>query len=229
MGGATYGYLSPGSGMVVGSTAAAPRLMDDSVPIRRMVLSPDGRLAAAKGFLSSGKRVRSLIVWDTSTGKIIWHQVSHWRGPLVFAPDSRRLAVSCQDGVSVWDVPSNRLCWQVPKPGDANSLDCLAWSPDGRMLATTCSMFQTALMDAETGAIITRVEYPHRSLITSLNFSPDSGLLAVGCESGGVLIWNLRDLRRELAALKLDWDHPPVAPTATWPGGVQIQMAAGGP
>ena len=229
MGGATYGYLSPGSGMVVGSTAAAPRLMDDSVPIRRMVLSPDGRLAAAKGFLSSGKRVRSLIVWDTSTGKIIWHQVSHWRGPLVFAPDSRRLAVSCQDGVSVWDVPSNRLCWQVPKPGDANSLDCLAWSPDGRMLATTCSMFQTALMDAETGAIITRVEYPHRSLITSLNFSPDSGLLAVGCESGGVLIWNLRDLRRELAALKLDWDHPPVAATATLPGGVQIQMAAGGP
>ena len=229
MGGPTYGCLAPGSGIWVGTTAAAPRLMEDSKPIRPVVLSPDGRLAAAKGFLRNGKSGRNVIVWDAATGKIIWHQVSHWRGPLAFAPDSRRLAASSRDGVMVWDVLANRLCWQAPKPGEANSQDCLAWSPDGRTLAVTSSLFQTALMDAESGEVITRAEYPQPSPITSLNFSPDSALLAVGCETGQVQLWNLREIRHQLAGMGLDWEQTPIILPGTSSESAQIQMVSGEP
>lgn len=229
MGGETYGCLQPGSGVWVGTTAGTPRLLAASEPFRRVVLSPDGKLAASTGYLPSGEKGRHLIAWNTATGKIIWHQPSKGRGPLAFAPDSRRLGATSDDGVSVWDVPENRLIWRRPKTGDANSRDSLAWSPDGRLLAVTFTMFQTGLIDAGTGAVITRMEHPEPSLITMLNFSPDGGQLAVGCDSGRVQLWNLRELRRELAGLKLDWNLPPITPLAAGLASPRIQMVAAAP
>ena len=224
MGGATYGCLSPDSGIWVGTPSATPQLMKDSAPFRRVVLSPDGKLAASTGYLPTGEKGRHLIVWDTATGNIIWHQPSKGRGPLGFAPDSHHLAAISLDGVTVWDLTANHLCWRVPKPGDPNSRDCLAWSPDGRLLAVTFTLFETGLMDAQTGETITRVDHPEPSLISSLNFSPDSALLAVGCDSGQVQLWNLRDLRRELAGMGLDWKQPPIPETPGSPALTHVEM-----
>ena len=41
--------------------------------------------------------------------------------------------------------------------------------------------------------------------MTALAFSPDSGTLATGDESGEVKVWNLVWIRKELATLGLDW------------------------
>jgi WD40 repeat protein len=215
LGGETYGLHAPEEGLWIGAPGTTPRLMDASRYYRRLALSPNGKLAASTGFLRGAGAGRHLVVWDTTTGKVVWHQSTKGRGALAFSPDSQRIATTSLDGVMVWDLAANQVVWHVEKPGTPDTRDSLTWSPDGRLLALTFTLLKAGLLDAATGEVITRLEHPEPSLISSLTFSPDSSQLAAACDSGRVQLWNLRELRRELIGLKLDWNHPQLPALAT--------------
>jgi hypothetical protein len=43
-----------------------------------------------------------------------------------------------------------------------------------------------------------------------LNFSSDDTFLTVAVDYAGLCVWDMRAIRRRLAALGLDWEQPPL-------------------
>src|SRR5262249_35501290 len=87
--------------------------------------SPDSR------YLVGNDKSRG-IVWDVSRGR----EVVTWNAPsniYVWSPDGRRLAGLWSDGpIRIWDTTT----WQELLPLRGTHADFLAFSPDGKQLAT---------------------------------------------------------------------------------------------
>jgi WD40 repeat protein len=56
------------------------------------------------------------------------------------------------------------------------------------------------------------LEAAHDNHVTAGRFSPDGTRLAVATGNHTVHVWDLREIRRELAEIDLDWDLPPYPP-----------------
>ena len=124
---------------------------------------------------------------------------------LAFSPlNSRQLAIGSDFGVLIVDLPD--------KSRKISDQPCrsVAFSPDGRLLATgvgpSKSYFHdgelsqrewvraghkglVALWDVKTGNKI--IEFKTSSYINSVAFSPDGKSLAAGCKDGSVLLWKV--------------------------------------
>jgi WD40 repeat protein/tRNA A-37 threonylcarbamoyl transferase component Bud32 len=86
----------------------------------------------------------------------------------------------------------------------------IAVSPDGRLIAGTevakgvsASGF-VKLLDGATGEPLALWEAGDNPLV-SLEFSPDGAVLVSADSNGTVKVWSLAWIRKELAALRLDW------------------------
>jgi serine/threonine protein kinase/WD40 repeat protein len=87
-----------------------------------------------------------------------------------------------------------------PFPGSAAAI-----SPDGRWVAANY-MGDIGLFDATTGKIVAEWGPGQGvTLMSAMAFSPDGGTLATLDEKRQVQLWNLVWIRKELAALGLDW------------------------
>jgi WD40 repeat protein len=93
----------------------------------------------------------------------------------------------------------------------------VAFSADMRQMAVT-SASDVSLMDVKTGASIANFLPPREAQFSTsypegasgICFSPDGSRLAAGSKDGLVFVWELDRIRRQLAALGLDWE-PSVA------------------
>ena len=74
-------------------------------------------------------------------------------------------------------------------------------------IAIGISERETRLARVDTGEELATL--PTGQLMTSLCFSPTGDRLAVANEPGYFQLWDLRQLREQLAAINLDWDMPP--------------------
>lgn len=71
------------------------------------------------------------------------------------------------------------------------SVDCVAWSPDGRRIAVGLRDGRAVLLDAATGTQTAELS-GHRCNVTSVRFSVDSRLLATAaCDDSTVLLWDV--------------------------------------
>jgi WD40 repeat protein/tRNA A-37 threonylcarbamoyl transferase component Bud32 len=162
--------------------------------------SPDGRWLAAAG--------TTLQLWPTrggESGSVLIrgaHDVHH----LAFSPDGSRLAAAAtaDSAVTVWDAASGQPLQRLATAGFPFSV---AWSPDGRYLATGTGSSSTAaiadpfadgagevrLWDPETGKVLGQKWSDLPGRVSSLAFSPDSKRLAGGIGTlkvGYVLSWD---------------------------------------
>ncbi len=108
---------------------------------------------------------------------------------LALSPDGRKILVStannggnlAQASVKVWDADAKRVLFKLNAPGFRVG-DTIAWSPDGRTLATGAEDGMAYLWDAATGRKL-RALQGHADNIRSLDFSPDGRLvLTVGAD-----------------------------------------------
>ena len=102
----------------------------------------------------------------------------------------------------------------MPYPGARPTLGAAAFSPDGRVLAVVEEQESVRLFDLVEWKSLGLLRAPVAGSINALAFSPDGSQLAAACVRGRLRLWNLTAIRKELAALQLDWDLPaPVGAT----------------
>ncbi|MCY0991151.1 protein kinase [Nannocystis sp. ILAH1] len=130
-----------------------------------------------------------------------------------FAPDGR-IAIAEHDRVRVWD-PSRDGPDTVLR-GHTDAIYGLAWSPDGRRLATASTDATARVWDPGGGE--PRVLRGHDDWLAGVGWSPDGGRLATASGDRTARLWDLAD-GRELAVLR----HDEAVNTAEWsPDGARI-------
>jgi WD40 repeat protein len=148
-------------------------------------LSPDGKLVATGDY---SKKVVEL--WNTDTGarQRVVNIVPRQPLSVAFLPDSKRFVVSSQLGggsgeITRWDATTGELKHSLKQAA-------LAFSPDGKRVATSDGGELIQLQGIENGEVIAslKVDKHNRGTVA---FSPDGKLVAVAGRDGKVRLWNL--------------------------------------
>ncbi len=142
----------------------------------------DGRL------LAIGKR--GIAVCDPATGKEV-HAFKSTNAPsLAFSPDGLHLvsAGASDPTVSVRDVAGEKPPLRLK--GHASPSTGVAFSPDGKLIASTSHDQTLKIWDAATGAEL-RTLRGHAGYVMKVAFSPDGRYLASGSWDSTVKVWDV--------------------------------------
>ncbi len=165
-----------------------------------VALSPDGTRAA---YVDSDYGIK---LWDVAQDRELpfsgprllfgWHSLAFCSPRELVYITSDRVAV-------VWDVIADRLIRTIGQPGTFEGFH-IAVSPDGRWLAAEATPSSVAIVDLDLGEVVFTFR-EEKSPIWSLAWSPDARRLAVGLSDGGLVLWDLEQVRA-------DWRRPESMP-----------------
>ena len=150
-------------------------------------LSHDGALTAI------GTGAGEVVVFDVETGAERWRRALHAGGvsAVAFSPRGALLATAGQDGrACLLDADGSTL---AELPGRGGWVEHLAWSPDGRLLATTSGRVLRVWSSAGEPVVETE---PHPSTIAGLAWRQGGRQIATCCY-GGVHVWAVAAGKRD--------------------------------
>ena len=93
----------------------------------------------------------------------------------------RGAPVRCDGKVILWDLAAGGPISSTP--AYEGTVDCLAYSNDGKMFASAAGDSVVQLWNAETGALMAHTE-EHSGIIMTLAFSPDNERFVSACAEG---------------------------------------------
>jgi eukaryotic-like serine/threonine-protein kinase len=173
--------------------------------MRYVAVSPNAALIATGPWHSKGVRI-----WNARTGQAERQVPTEDSANVAFSPAGDRLAISTGGEYRFWQVGSWLPLLRIPRePGD-DVPGAMAFSPDGKVFAGTYNRNVVQLFDAYTGDQLASFEPLGAQEVTALAFDPQGGRLAV-CEGpSAVRVWDLQEIRNELATIGLNWQDPAV-------------------
>jgi WD repeat-containing protein 61 len=92
--------------------------------------------------------------------------------------------------VVVWDTATGEQVREVSVGG--KFVLCVAYSPDGALLAAGAQDGVITVVDADTGVVVQRLSGAHTLPVRSLSFTPDSRLLLAAAQDGVVSVHDAR-------------------------------------
>jgi WD40 repeat protein len=187
-------------------------------------LSPDGKWAVTHEVAPTFK------VWSTLDGKPVAWSPPVGERHIGFTADARWL-VSKPPGqmhFHFWQIGT----WQLePNPPHTSKLVAFSASPDGTLFLWADSVaLPLKLISLRAEKVIATLEPAHDVGSVGWRFSPDGEKLVVGSGNHTMHVWDLREIRRELAELGLDWDQssfPPKVQQTARP--IRVEMSAAAP
>ena len=199
----------PGEVVVLDLLDPSSRIVLKNHPkVDYVAISPDAHWVASGSWAN-----HFVTIWDVRTRQIVKTLKMLDRTRVAFSPDGRSLVTMCMD-YQFWEVGTWKWQRSLPSGAVVAQESVLAFSPDGRVMAVTRNGDQIELLDTASGTELARLETPERVPLEHISFSPDGTHLACCTISEQIELWDLRLIREELAAMKLDWDEPPYPPVA---------------
>jgi WD40 repeat protein len=187
--------------MILIHDVASGRQLRSVVPHNRWLFDvsilPDGRRLISRGEEHGGSDVAK--VWDHSTGehcltlqadKHDMHQVVVSRNGALAASSGYLAPKSYENNLKFWNLKDGSEVHTMP--GHAVGTWCLAFSPNGQLLASGGEDSLVRIWDTQTG----RSHEPtkrEKDAIYSVAFSPNGELLAAGAGDGTVKLWRVSD------------------------------------
>jgi WD40 repeat protein/serine/threonine protein kinase len=162
-------------------------------PVTSLVFSPDGRR------LVSASQDTTVRVWDPATGHEAMTLRDHLRSVLavVFSRDGQYLAAASfakgNAAVRVWNATplTEDVSHEVLRvlTGHRSAVTCVAFSPNGSLLASGSADKTVRIQDATTGEV--RHILRDQERVADVTFSPDETHVAACGENGYVQVWNI--------------------------------------
>jgi serine/threonine protein kinase/WD40 repeat protein len=177
---------------------STPRIIQGEDHLRFTAVSPDGRWAA-----SGNWHGEAVTIWDVQTGQQQRRLTSLTSSVVAFSPDGAMLVVADTTALRFFEVGTWRKLLELPRSALVGSL---AFSADGRLLATTDNGSSVQLIDTSdfrTLATLTTNDDP--TYVCWLAFRPDGNQLAVCRAKDGLRVWDLGRLREGLRKVDLHW------------------------
>ncbi|KAF7366250.1 Kinase-like protein [Mycena venus] len=202
-------------------------LKNSQMPSHCLAFSPNGR------YLATALLDGTVWIWEVLSGNPIFNFIAQHHGKplphsshlrwevlsIAFAPDGQRIATAGRV-VQVWDLITRER--SLPAlTNHTSAVWCVAFSSDGRFLASGSEDHTAIIWHADTGTIhATLAQHVH--LVRAVQFSPDSALVATGAWDKTVRIWEVSTG----ACVHVLRDHTAVVSTelsalGTYAGGAQ--------
>ena len=162
--------------------------------VASVAFSPDGKRLTTASWDNTAK------IWDAANGQEMLTLRGHTSGvaSVAFSPDGKRLATASHDNslwlpsswgntAKIWDAANGQEVLTLR--GHASVATSVAFSPDGKRLATASYDNTAKIWDAVSGQEVLTLR-GHDNYVYSVAFSPDGKRLATASEDGTVKIWD---------------------------------------
>ncbi len=175
--------------------------------VEAVAFSADGRFVFAATRTPEGTDVRA---WDVSRGEELPQLTAAMnarmlridadrlnysnRARLALSADGRMLALNREKTISVWETATGQE--RLRLQGHTQPTLAVAFSPDGRLLASAARDGTLRLWDLATGTERKQLA-GHRGNVNALVFSPDGKWLYSGGEDTSVLVWDVARIVRD--------------------------------
>jgi serine/threonine protein kinase/WD40 repeat protein len=188
----------------------------------RIALSPEGRWAAAGHYQEQHPFLPAVVtVWEVASGRSRSLPGSLKSDHVAFSPDGHWLVVGGVGDYRFYRVGSWQAGPVLPRDAGETTPGPLAFARGGGVLAIARTLTDVQLVDPAKGLPFATLQAPEPRQVSWLCFSPDGDRLAVATTGDHVRLWDLGLIRRQLAALGLDWDQPPDPPAVWRPPGLR--------
>jgi WD40 repeat protein len=151
--------------------------------VSAIAFSPDGKLLAIGDYL----KTRVIQVSD-------WKEVLRLRraGALAFSPDGRYLAMSGEEDIAIVSLSDGKALRILR--GHKNIITCLAFSHDGKLLASASVDRTIALWNPSLGQVL-RTMTRHTDTVNAVLFSEDDRQLFSVGNDRAIRVWQVADGR----------------------------------
>ena len=159
-------------------------------------VSSDGRFLAACSHTQ-----KAIKIWNTADWTEHWSAYAYDCDDFNFSQDGKRLIYCDGRAAVIIDVAAGKQLLRLPE--HTITVHGVAFSSDGRFVATACEDRKIRVWDAQSSRLI-KTFSGHVDSASRVTFSPDDSILVSGDSEGSIRLWHLGSQQELYELAKLD-------------------------